>query len=348
MMNKKFLTGLCVLVLGTLISGCATVPKQPSVSARKETYLKDICDRNNISWQWDQVSQVVTLRFRGIEAKVLVGSDLVLIGEDRITLSAPTRTVQSAVIVPLDFSDKVVKRIRRRAGKKKGYVIPKVRSIIIDAGHGGKDPGAIGRAGLQEKDVVLDICRQLRKILQKHGLKVQLTRDSDKFISLEKRTEIASRSKADLFVSVHANASPIRSVHGLETYSSKDLGFVDRIATQRKRNEGLMFNNLSIKRNSSVVGRIVSDMLYEHKQAESKLLAKRIGAKTAKLIKAKNRGAKKERFFVLRNTLIPAILVEVGFLSNLKEEKLLKTKTYRRKISESLARSLLDYINGIR
>ncbi|MCK5180856.1 MAG: N-acetylmuramoyl-L-alanine amidase [Candidatus Omnitrophica bacterium] len=348
MMNKKFLTGLCVLVLGTLISGCATVPKQPSVSAKKETYLKDICDRNNISWRWDQVSQVVTLRFRGIEAKVLVGSDLVIIGGDRITLSAPTRTVRSTVIVPFDFQSKVVSRLRREAGRGKGYVIPKVRSIIIDAGHGGKDPGAIGRTGLQEKDVVLDICKRLKKILQERGFKIKMTRESDNFISLKERTEIASRANVDLFISIHANSWFTRGVYGFETYSARELGFVDRIATQRKRNESLMFNNLSIKRNALDVERIVSDMLYEHKQAESKLLAKRIGAKTAKLIKAKNRGAKKERFFVLRNTLIPAILVEVGFLSNSKEEKLLKTKAYRRKISESLARSLLDYINGIR
>ena len=348
MANKKLLSALFILMASVFISGCATVSKQPPVSTKRETYLKDICARNNVSWQWDQVAQVVTLKYRGAKAKVLVGSDLVLMGEERVTLSAPARTVQSAVIVPPDFQSKVIRRLRQEASQKKGYAIPKFRSIIIDAGHGGKDPGAIGRTGLQEKVVVLDICKRIKKILQQRGFKVKMTRESDKFVSLKARTEIASRAAADLFVSVHANAAHVRSAYGFETFSAPDLGFVDRIATQRKINEGLMFSNLSIKKNALNVERIVSDMLYEHKQSESKLLAKQIGQKTAKLIKAKNRGAKKARFYVLRNTLIPAILVEVGFLSNPKEEKLLKKKTYRQKIARSLARSISDYAKGTR
>ena len=344
--NKNLFTCSAALLLSVMIAGCATTTKQPSVSTKKDAYLKDICDRNNVSWNWDQVSRVVTLRYRGIKAKVLVGSDLVLIGDDRVTLSAPTSTVRSAVIVPPDFSDKVIKNLRRRAGRRKGYVFAKVRSIIIDAGHGGKDPGAIGRGGLQEKGVALDICKRLKRLLVKNGFKIQMTRDSDRFISLKGRTEIASRANADLFISIHANAAPSRSVYGFETYSAKDLGFIDRIATQRKLNEDLMFSNLSIKNNATDVERIVSDMMYEHKQAESKLFARQIAGKTSRLLKTKNRGAKRERFFVLRNTLIPAVLVEVGFLSNAKEEKLLKTKAYRQKIAESLAKSILEYANG--
>ena len=118
MFYKRALPYLFILFLSVMIGGCATVPRQP-VSVQKETYLKDICRRNNINWQWDQVSQVVTLQYRGAKAKVLVGSDLVMVEKERVILSAPVRTVKSAVIVPRDFQTKVISRLRQEAGKKK-------------------------------------------------------------------------------------------------------------------------------------------------------------------------------------------------------------------------------------
>jgi len=341
---KFFFSLICVL--GLLTGGCATVSKRPLISMQKEAFLKDICDRNGIYWQWDHISQVATLEYRGIKAEVLVGSDLVIVDKERVTLSTPVRVVRSAVIVPSDFRSKVISRLRQRAIEQKRYGITRVRSIIIDAGHGGKDPGAIGRSGVYEKKIVLDISIRIKKILQDRGIEVQMTRERDEFISLQKRTEIASRSKADLFVSVHANSSPVRSVHGLEVYTSKYLGFKDRNAQQRKTNQRLMFNQLSMKRGAADVANIVSDMLYTHKQAEAKTLAKQLAKKTAKRIKTKNRGEKESRFYVVKNTLIPAILVEVGFLSNPKESKLLQTSTYRQRVARGIAESILDYANG--
>ena len=347
MLNLNKIPVLIVItILVFMIAGCATVSRQPVISAHKESYLKDICARNGVYWQWDHVSQVATLGYRGIKAEVLVGSDLVIVDKERVTLSAPVRVVRSAVVVPIDFQSKVISRLRQRAIEQKRYGITQVRSIIIDAGHGGKDPGAIGRSGEYEKKVVLDISMRLKKILQDKGIKVRMTRERDEFISLQKRTEIASRSKADLFVSVHANSSPVRSIHGLEVYTSKYLGFKDRNAQQRKTNQRLMFNHLSMKRGASDVANIVSDMLYAHKQAEAKTLAKQLAKKTAKHIRTKNRGEKESRFFVVKNTLIPAILVEVGFLSNPKESKLLQTSTYRQRVARGIAESILDYANG--
>ena len=346
MPQNKCAACLLALFFVVMISGCATVPKQPSISAKKESDLIDMCAQNNILWQWDQVSHVVTLKFGGSKAQALVGSDLVLINGESITLSAPIRTVRSSIIVPADFQSKVIDRLRQGAVFQKGYGVAKIRKIIIDAGHGGKDPGAIGYTGLQEKGVVLDIAKRLAKILKEHGFKIEMTRENDEFISLEGRTEIASRANADLFVSVHANSSPSRSVYGIETYSAEDLSFIDKIASQRKTNEDLMFKNLSIKKGSPEVANIISDMLYTHKLSESELLAEQVAKQAAKLVKTKNRGAKTARFNVLRNTLIPAVLVEVGFLTNPKEEKLLKSNAYRQKVANSLAESITDYANG--
>lgn len=335
---------ICVFIfLSLMTGGCATVSVQPVISTHKEITLKDICAQNNVYWQWDYVSQVATLEYKGVTAKVLVGSTLVLVGKDRVTLSAPVRMTQSTVVVPLDFQSKVISRLRQSSIQQKGYGLPKIRKIIIDAGHGGKDPGAIGRSGVQEKKIVLDISKRLKKILLNRGYKVKMTREKDEFISLAKRTEITSKSVADLFVSIHANSSPVRGVHGLEVYTADYLSFKERNEDQRKKNQNLMFRRLSMKRNDSSIKNIISDMLYVHKQRESKILAKHLAKKTTRLIKTKNRGEKKSRFYVLRNTLIPAILVEVGFLTNPKEVKLLQTGSYRQKIANGLAKSIIDY-----
>ena len=129
----------------------------------------------------------------------------------------------------------------------------------------------LGRAGIKEKKVVLDISNRLKKILQNRGLTVKMTRERDEFISLQKRTEIASRSNADLFVSVHANSSPVRGVNGIEVFSAKNLKIMDKDAAVRRKNKQLLFRNLSMKNGASNVEKIVLDMLYTNKQAEAKI-----------------------------------------------------------------------------
>lgn len=347
MLNPNKITVLSVsIILVFMIAGCTTAPRRPVISAHKEILLKDVCAKNDVYWQWDHVAQVATLVYRGIKAEVLVGSDLVIVDKERVTLSAPVRVVRSTVVVPIDFRSKVIRRLHQQATEQKRYGTSQIRSIIIDAGHGGKDPGAIGKSGEYEKKIVLDISMRLKKILQDRGMKVEMTRERDEFISLQKRTEIASRSKADLFVSVHANSSPVRSVHGLEVFTSKYLGFKDRNAQQRKTNQRLMFSHLSMKKGATDVANIVSDMLYTHKQAEAKTLAQQLAKKTARRIKTKNRGEKESRFYVVKNTLIPAILIEVGFLTNPKESKLLQTSKYRQRVARGIAESILDYADG--
>lgn len=335
-----------MIAFSLLISGCVSAPKQPKIKAHKEIYLKDVCRKNGIYWQWDHVAQVATLGYRGAKAEVLVGSDLVIVDHERVTLSAPVRVVRSTVIVPIDFQSKVISRLRQRAAARKGYGITQFREIVIDPGHGGKDPGAIGRFGEYEKEAVLDISKRLKKILENKGIKIRMTRVKDEFITLQKRTEIASRSKADLFVSIHANSSPVRSVHGFEVYTAKYLGYKERNSGQRKTNQRLMFNHLAMKRGASDLNNIVSDMIYTHKQSHSETLAKQLSRSTAKRIKTRNRGEKKSNFFVVKNTLIPAILIEVGFLSNPKESKLLQTGTYRQRVARGIAESIMDYAHG--
>jgi len=323
--------------------GCAA--KKPTLPPVTEpiVYLKDLCDRYQVNWRWDSDTQVVVLNDGDVTARALVGSNIVLFEHEKINLTSSLKLVGGSITVPRDFRPKIIERFRKRQVRRIDYSIRKIREIIIDAGHGGKDPGAIGRSGIYEKKVVLGVAKELRSILVKNGIKVRMTRNSDTFISLKERTVIASKSKADLFISIHANAHARRSVHGVEVYSLKDLNMFEKKEAQRRSNHKTMFRHLSIDQKDKDLKKIVTDMLYSYKQAESRQLADKVSRKIADYLKARNLGAKKSRFYVLRNTIIPAILVEVGYLSNPKEEKLLKTREYRKKVAHAIARSILDY-----
>lgn len=326
-----------------LVGGCAGVSTRTPSVRPNEAFLKELCDNSGIYWQWDPVSQVARLEYRGAVAEALLDSDLVIIGKNRITLSRPVRMERSVVIVPADFQSKVIDRLKQAADKEPVFGLSLIRKIIIDAGHGGKDPGAIGRDGVYEKDVVLDIAKRISRILERRGFDVKMTRATDEFISLQERTQIASRFGADLFVSVHANSNPVRSVQGIEVYTARHLGFQERAEDQRVINQQILFDGLAMKKGSRDVENIVADLLYTRKQNEAKLLAERLAEDVSATAKMVNRGEFESRFFVLRNTLIPAVLVEVGYLTNPREAKQLQSDEYRQKIALGLAESIIKY-----
>ena len=353
MQKNRFQIWVAVLLLALVTSGCATAPHGRTTGSRKRIYLKDLCDRYSLPWQWDHISQTVDMKIDGTNVRLLVGSGVLLLGKEQVKLNTPVSIDESSVMLPHDFKAKVmdrfpkvfaVKRPARAARAPRG--LRKVREVIVDAGHGGKDPGAIGVAGMQEKAVVLDVAQRLKKLLEAAGVKGTMTRKDDTFISLQERTEIASRSKADLFVSIHANSNPSRGVHGVEAYCLKDLGTLEKNEAQRQMNHKFMFKNLAMKKGSLNLEDILEDMLYTHKQSVSPTLAVRLSNGVAREAKTQDRGEKQSRFFVLRNTLVPAVLVEIGFVTNPKEGRLLKTGEYRQKIAEGLASGILGYGDG--
>lgn len=320
--------------------GCATAP---SHRPQEKISLKQLCDQNHISWQWDSLSELVILKLNDTQAYLLMDTPAVLLEDELIALSGPIEIRKSVIVVPPDFQRKVIDQLLSGRGRAGNLSKRRIKSVIVDAGHGGKDPGAIGCSGTEEKEVTLDIAKRLKKNLEEYGFKVIMTRERDEFISLPERTEIAARSKADFFISIHANSSPVDSVHGIEVFSLRDLDYLERNEAQRQENYRLFFNQLAMKRDNENLKGIVADMLDNNKRAESDSLADRIAEDTSTFVNTKNRGTKLAGFYVLRNTLIPAILVEVGFLSNPHEEKLLNTSTYRQKFASALAKSILDY-----
>jgi N-acetylmuramoyl-L-alanine amidase len=172
-----------------------------------------------------------------------------------------------------------------------------------------------------------------------------MTRDKDEYLTLNERTEIAAKAKADLFISIHANANPSRKMEGVEVYTVKTSRKKDLDEEQRRKNEMIFMRKMDASDSGSLED-IVSDMMYQLKLAGSAPLAKRIAQNISSDIQIPNRGLRHSRFFVVRNTLMPAVLVETGYLTNRQDDKKLNSSIQRQKIAESIARSIISYASS--
>jgi N-acetylmuramoyl-L-alanine amidase len=226
------------------------------------------------------------------------------------------------------------------------------RRIVIDAGHGGHDPGAVGPNSIHEKDVVLDIALKVKKILMKDPMnEVLLTRERDIFIPLEERTAFANRKNADLFVSIHANASANRSAKGIETYllNWTDDEEANRVAARENRISLRKMREMN--RQFDAVKVITDDLNRQSKRDESVKLANYIQRSMVFNLddthKVFDHGVKQALFYVLVGAKMPSVLAEVSFISNPEEEKLLSRDSYRMELAKSIAEGVHAYFNRI-
>jgi len=225
------------------------------------------------------------------------------------------------------------------------------KRIVIDAGHGGHDPGAVGPSKLYEKDVVLDIALKLRELLQKNpNYEIFLTRDKDVFIPLEQRTAIANSKNADLFVSIHANASPSRAAKGIETYMLNWTNDEEAMKVAARENAiSLKKMRQMNKKEMDILDIIKSDLSRENKRDESIKLAHYIQKNlVSDLHRDYNHivdlGVKQALFYVLLGAKMPSVLVEVSFISNPLEEKLLSKDDYRGDLARSISAGITKYM----
>lgn len=216
----------------------------------------------------------------------------------------------------------------------------KVGKVVLDPGHGGHDTGSIGPSGLKEKDLVLDLALRLGRLIQERmGSEVVFTRSDDSYVPLEERTVIANQNKADLFLSIHANSSRLRSAAGPETFY---LNF----ATDPAALEVAARENAASTRTIHELQDLVLKIAQKEKVQESREFAASLQKavyRHARGVPGRNRGVKKAPFVVLIGAQMPSVLVEVGFLSNPREERLLRQPEFRQKLAEALYRGLFDY-----
>jgi N-acetylmuramoyl-L-alanine amidase len=260
----------------------------------------------------------------------------------------PTPTLTTKVIpapkpVPSDSMPKASQDASRSLTRALGL---KVNRIVIDAGHGGHDEGTSGPNGVLEKDVVLDVALRLAKLVQtKMGAEVVLTRSDDTFIPLQQRTAIANQHKADLFLSIHANSSPVASVAGTETFFLNFTNSPGALDVAARENAGSDKNVGELKD-------LIQSITLNDKIAESETFAQQIQgsifAQAAKSnVAAKNRGVKRAPFVVLIGASMPSVLAEIGFLTNPRDEANLGKAEYRQKIAESLLKGLQQYSQSL-
>src|SRR5215470_1230641 len=251
------------------------------------------------------------------------------------TLADPPRIVLD-VARPVDPS--------AREGREQ---LTPLKTIVLDAGHGGHDSGATGPTGLMEKDLVLDVTRRVAKLVEARlGLKVLLTRDTDNFVTLRDRTSYANRQHADLFVSIHANAHREAAADGVETYflsseatdsTARQVAAAENGVVQLEQPGGRGAGQVDI------VKAILWDLAQSEFQVESSRLAEVVHDSMTQTLRISNRGVKQAGFYVLGGAAMPAILLEIGFVTNPKEERKLKDPKYRDEIARANLGGITEY-----
>ncbi|WP_434391449.1 N-acetylmuramoyl-L-alanine amidase [Melittangium boletus] len=220
----------------------------------------------------------------------------------------------------------------------------KVRRVVIDAGHGGHDTGAIGRKGTREKDVTLAISRKLAQQLREQGMEVLLTRDEDRYLKLEERAHVANEARGDLFISIHCNAAESGKLRGIETYTLNTSA--DRYSIRLAARENAMS-----EKGISDLQFILADLATKANTSESTRLATQVqknlvGHLSSQYSDVKNLGTKEALFYVLLGAKMPAILVETAFLSHAEEEKRLASEAYQDEVAKAIAQGVLGFVGG--
>lgn len=218
----------------------------------------------------------------------------------------------------------------------------KVKRVIIDAGHGGYDTGAIGKAGVREKDVTLAVALKLKDRLEADGYEALLTRDDDSFVALEDRARFANKHKGDLFVSIHCNAHKSRKMRGVETYTLNVTA--DRYAIRLAARE-----NASSERSLSDLQLVLADLATKANTHDSTRLARAVQSELVEAqsdgaAKARNLGVKQALFYVLMGVRMPSVLVETAFLSNPEDEKRLDDPLRQKALADAIAEGVARFV----
>lgn len=218
--------------------------------------------------------------------------------------------------------------------------------IAIDAGHGGKDPGAVGKRGTHEKDIVLSVARKLEALIKREkGMRAVLIRDRDVFLPLRERIRRARAAKADLFVSIHADASRNRRAHGSSVYILSRNGASSEQARwlAKKENEADLIGGISLDDKDDVLAGVLLDLSMTGTMEASHELANSLLGSLKQVGKLHSKNVEKAGFVVLKSPDVPSVLVETAFISNVKEEKRLRTQSHQQALAQAMLGGIRNY-----
>ncbi len=255
-----------------------------------------------------------------------------------IDLTAPELRVETPIP-----PKPVVKPVLPKPQARRGPVV-----IAIDAGHGGEDPGASGAKHTQEKHVVLAIARQLEMQLNRHsGLEGRLTRRGDYYISLRERTRLARKFNADLFVSIHADGFYNKAARGTSVYALSNKGATSETARwlANKENASDLVGGISLHDKDDLLAQVLLDLSMTRAVSDGIIFARYVLPELKRLGPVHSRRVEQAGFAVLKSPDIPSILIETGYITNPREEKLLRSKTYQKKLAAAIYNGIVQYLN---
>ncbi|MDO8525133.1 MAG: N-acetylmuramoyl-L-alanine amidase [Candidatus Omnitrophota bacterium] len=358
---KYFRIILSIICAVAFLSGCAAQVShfRLDASLAKDIRMLDgsgyialdkICDFYSLDYKYDSFTRTATIH-KGLNRLIIrAEGERALVNGEMVKLDKPAALNGNILFVPLSF-------VRNNLGPVIGYTVPArlpaeearpkkwaIRTIIIDPGHGGSDPGAIGRRRrVKEKDLTLRLARKLKYLLEAADIKAVMTRDSDIFIPLPRRSEIANKSAADLFVSVHINASRNKGMRGFECYYLSNATDDNARALEAFENSSLKVDEEASAEHSRSLDKTLWDMTLTENRLESAELAGYICDSVDESLLIGNRGIRSARFYVLKHTNLPAVLVETGYMSNKFEELKLKDPDFLDRMAEAIAKGILRY-----
>jgi N-acetylmuramoyl-L-alanine amidase len=260
----------------------------------------------------------------------------------RVTLAAGSGVRSTTLADPFRLVLDFARAAEPRENRPSGAVL---RHIVLDAGHGGHDGGALGPTGLMEKDVVLDVARRVARLVEARlGIKISLSRDGDHFVPLRDRTSFANREHADLFVSIHANAHRESASAGVETYFLS-LEATDNASRQvaERENDVVNLESPASREKLDVLRTILWDLAQSAYLEESSNLAEVLQDSITESLRIPNRGVKQAGFYVLGGAAMPAVLIEIGFVTNPREERRLRDGRYRDEIARAIFAGISAY-----
>lgn len=324
-----------VLVVGALLAflaaGCARPPEdwEPLTLSHRAIPLPDLA--HSLRLHADRTPQYWRLTGTDFEVRIFPGLSMAWVNGEYVPLDEAVAEANGVPLVPPVLAERIRGHMAARAPETAARPWAGGATVVLDAGHGGKDMGGVGTRGTQEAGVVLDITRQVARALREAGANVILTRDTDDFVELRERAEIANRSGAALFVSIHANVKHPTSppVSGVEIYYPTNAFRIEAAKGNPRAPpvaEILKSTQLSLK-----LARCVHNSILDHTWAKSNGIRQHPKA-----------------LAVLRLTHCPAILVEVGYLSDVQEEARLRDPEYRRLMAHGISDGILGYlqVNG--
>lgn len=326
---KKILIGLILIVTGGCAAGSSSVKPYPeSSSAARFVDVKQFCKIHHMQYSFDTIDDIIRLDSPTQEIRLLLNSLIVYLNGTTFYLDDAPYYAGGRLYVP----DQLRQLLGRKTDRRQVTLV-EIKTIVIDPGHGGKDPGAISRRGLKEKDVNLALANVLKEELATLGFEVHLTRSSDVYLSLQQRVRAASSKKADLFISIHANSNKNRKVNGAEVYYLSPKYFDDEAkVVALTENASLDFNGQFSRKTKAIIWDLISTENNALSVEYANVLVdmfKRLGFKV--------KPARGAPFYVLKYASVPSVLVETGYLSNYYEEKLLRSTQYRTQVAQAIA-----------